>query len=398
MRLKSRRNKGYKIKKYDRIFDSSSRRKKKKIRNTVIFVVILLLLVFVGYSISGPLINLLKGEKTERPGESSSQISSAGQGDLNSSSITSSEQPNISETELFAAYLSLETAKNPVTLGTFLDNIKSKGYNAVVLQLKDETGNIYYQSGVEMAKTVGAVSPTAVLDISQIVTQIKQASVTPIAQIHAFKDRIGTKNSAAKIKYANNDSWSWLDAQNGKPWLNPYSAEAQKYITDISLELAGAGFERVMVSSVMFPNVYSFSLANFGPLEATVSHKDILVQFTASLKTALNDKGAKLLLEYDAAAAANAENVIYGAADPKTFAADTYVAAVGADYLANQPSDNTSSQSASKLETLVSQAALSKTTLMVEVQADALSSEQIEYVKTACKDCALYFANKTANY
>jgi len=399
MRLKSHRNKGYKIPKYDRIFDGSSRRRKKKIRNTVIFVIVVLLLVFVGYSISGPLVNLLKGEKTERPGQNSSSTSSLGvQNENTSSSLTSSETPTVQGNDLQAVYLPLETAKNAEALSAFLANVKAIGYNSVVLELKDENGTLYYQSQVEMAKNVGAVSASAALNVSQIVSQIKEASLVPVAKIHAFKDKIATKNADAKIRYKGKEGWSWFDAENGKPWLNPYSTAAQNYITSIALELADAGFENVMVSSVMFPSVYSFALADFGALEATVSHKDILMQYTASLKDALNSKNAKLLLSYDATQASNAENVIYGGADPKAFSADVYVPLVGADIVNSDASADTGSHQASKLEEFVSRFASGETALMVEISADALSKEQIELFKNSCKDCGIYIYNKNGNY
>jgi len=386
--LKSRKNRGYKIPKYDRIFDSTSHRKKIKIRNTIIFIVVLLLLVFVGYSISGPLSNLLKGEKTERP--ESSQISTSSKADVISSQIASNEE----ETEikqLSGVYLPLETAKDEAALAEFLDNIKSKGYNAVVLELKDEVGKIYFNSTNQMAVDVGAVSDTAIRDLASVVKSIKAASVTPIAQIHAFKDRIATKNADAKIKYKGNAAWSWLDSENGKPWLNPYSDSARKYIIDIALELTDLGFENVMVSSVIFPPVYSYSLADFGEKEKTISHKDMLSSFTSDLKNAVNGKKANLILNYDSAYAQDAENNVYGTADPKNFDADIYALDITAQYLsATENEDGSLGESA--LEKLINSFE-DKNSVMIKITPD--SSENAKTVKELCKDCSFYLSGKT---
>ena len=385
--MRTRKNKGYKIPKYDRIFDSSSHRKRIKTRNTIIFILVLAVLVFVGYSIAGPLSNLLKGEKTELP-SSSSQISSQNE---NASSQVSSEEKLPEIDSLSCAYLPLETAKDADKLADFLDTIKSRGYNAAVLELKDEVGKIYFDSKNEIALEVSAVSDTAVLNLSEIVKAIKDSSVTPIAQIHAFKDRIATKKADAKIKYKGNADWSWLDAENGKPWLNPYSSVAKKYITDIAIELTDIGFENIMVSSVMFPPVYSYSLADFGEGEKSVSHKDALASFTSSLKKALNDKKANLILNYDASFAKDPENKVYGTADAMNFDADLYCADITADYL-KSVEDKENLTTEIKLATFLKSFGEGKK-VMINLHAD--SKENADTLKELCKEYSYYLSSKT---
>ena len=362
------------------------------------------LLIFVGYSISGPLVNLFKGEKTERPNSSSSQVLSAS----SVSSSISKVEPEVEQVDLKIAYLPLEVAKNAENLSAYLEKVKSLGYNAVVLSLKDEDGTIYYKTTNEMAISVGAVSTAAIENLSEIVTKIKGASLIPVAEINAFKDKIATKNADAKIQYAGQEGWSWLDAENGKPWLNPYSDAAQGYVTALACELAQLGFENVMVSSVMFPSVFRLVSTNFGPLEATVSHKDILSQYTADLKTALNDKGAKLILSYNAASALQEDNVIYGGADPKTFSADIYVAQVGADVVSfsNESQVEGEPTQKDKIDVFVEQTLednrerkiIIAVTLPSGENAPAVTKEQIDSVKNAITDCGYYFLDKSGNY
>ncbi|MBQ8337713.1 MAG: hypothetical protein IJY33_01050 [Oscillospiraceae bacterium] len=402
--MRSRRNKGVKIQKYDRIFDSSSRRRKRKIKNAVVSVLVIGLLIFVGYSISGPLVNLFKGEKTERPGSTSSQTTSA----PSVSSEVSKVEPEIEQVDLKIAYLPQTTAKNVESLSAYLEKVKSLGYNAVVLSLKDEDGVIYYKTANQMAVSVGAVSPQAIENLSEIVTKIKDASLIPVAEINAFKDRIATKNADAKIQYAGQEGWSWLDAQNGKPWLNPYSDSAQGYVTSLACELADFGFENVMVSSVMFPSVHRLVSTNFGPLEDTLSHKDILIKYTADLKTALNEKGAKLLLSYDAVQAAREENVVYGGANPKIFSADIYALKVGSDVVSfsNESQAEGEPTQKDKIDVFVEQTLEDnrEREIIIEVaipsgeNAPAVTKEQIDSVKNAITDCGYYILDKSGNY
>ncbi len=402
--MRSRKNKGVKIQKYDRIFDSSSRRRKKKIKNVVVSILVIALLVFVGYSISGPLVNLFKGEKTERPGSSSSQTPSA---PLVSSEISKDEQ-EAEQIDLKIAYLPLETSKNAENLSAYLEKVKSLGYNAVALTLKDEDGAVYYKTANEMAASVGSVSAAAIENLSEIVTKIKGASLIPVAEINAFKDKIATKNADAKIQYAGQEGWSWLDAENGKPWLNPYSDAAQGYVKALACELADLGFENVMVKSVMFPSVFRLVSTNFGPLEATVSHKDILSRFTADLKSALNEKGAKLLLSYNVASALQENNVIYGGGNPKTFSADIYVAEVGSDvvdFATESVAEGEPSQK-DKIDAFAAQMREDNKDRKFVIQfglpqgesAPAVTKEQITALKNAITDCGYYFLDKSGSY
>lgn len=389
--MRRKKNKGYKIENYGRIFDSSHRQRKKKTRNAVILVISLVLLGFLGFSISGPLSNLLKGEKTERPNNTSSAVSS----NIASSGISSSEkEEKVSFGNLKVAYMPVSVLTNDETLNSYLDKIKALGYNSVVVELKDEVGTIYYKTSNELALSVGAVAENAVLDIKASCEKIKAKGIVPIAQINAFKDKTAAKSAEAKILYTGQAGWSWLDAENGKPWLNPYSSVAQQYITSLSCELAGFGFENILVSNITFPQVSYLMYADFGPFEQSISHRDILAQYTSALKEALNQKNAKLLLGFDGAAAFRENNVVYGGSNPITFVADAYV-----------PYFNLPADSGFELSTHLGN--LRKLNLDAQIMAEissadkdgvAFSKEEIDAQRSVCAGCAVYVCDKNGNY
>ena len=148
------------------------------------------------------------------------------------------------------------------------------------------------------------------------------------------------------------------------------------------------GFENIMVSSVMFPDVRGFSKADFGELEKTVSHAEILTQFATKLKTAVNEKGAKLLLCYDAFKAQEENNVIYGGANPKDFAADALV-----------PTLSVYTENAGQVTEIVSSLKSASTPVMPKfIFAEGTNKEQVEAQKELCKDCAIYIFDKNGNY
>lgn len=392
--MSSRKNKGYKIKDYGRIFDGSERKRKKRTRNTIVFVVVIILLVFLGYSMAGPVKNLLNGEKTNV---------SSGQGTSSKPSEITSSSPALTETEkeffedealISSAYLTREIAADETKLSAFLDNIKKLNYNSVVIELKDEAGTVYFATKNQMAASCSAVSATPI-DTSALITKIKAAGLTPIAEIHAFKDKTATKNADAKIKYQGKEGWSWFDSANGKPWLNPYSDVAQGYITSLATELVDLGFENIMVSSVMFPQVSNFKYADFGAKEQTVSHSEILAQYTKTLKTALNDKGAALFLCYNAAEVSKENNVVYGGTDPSiAFSADVFVPT----FALNADNGVELAKFVNDLKALKPQNRFVMKFAPTSIDGLAFSKEQIDAQKSVLVESGVYVYENSGNY
>ena len=158
------RNKPRKIKRYSKIYRRRSN-VRSKILKTAGFVVIVAAVVFVGYSVAGPFMDFINGRIEPSSSNDSSSIVSV---DTDSSSA----DPSVKNNTLQAVALSLETAKDPTALSAFLTSAKSDGANAVVLELKDTAGTLWYRSSVAQAEEYGAVSENAV-EITQIVETIK---------------------------------------------------------------------------------------------------------------------------------------------------------------------------------------------------------------------------------
>jgi hypothetical protein len=149
-----------------------------------------------------------------------------------------------------------------------------------------------------------------------------------------------------------------------------------------------------MVSSIMFPNVTNFVNADFGSLEASVSHKDVLAKYTENLKAALNQKLARFILSYDGAQAKNNANVVYGTANPISFSADMY-----------SPSLSLPSDSGAELSLYLGEIKAQYPTASVMAQfystdreGTVFTAEQITAQKSVCAGFSFYLCDKTGNY
>jgi hypothetical protein len=296
------RNKPRKIKRYHKIYRGRGRTRM-KILKIAGFVVVIAAVVFVGYSVAGPFLDFINGriEPTPPSNDSSSIVSL----DSSSSLEDSSGGDQVEEQTLQAVNLPVETAKNPSALSSFLSSANAKGANAVVLELKDTAGTLWYRSTVAQAEEYGAVSDGAV-EIDQIVETIKEAGLKPIAKLNAFMDK--TAPSAARNNgylYENSNSAWWDNAVNngGKPWLNPYKKAACDYLIALQNELVSKGFDTIIWHKVEFPEVRTLSSANMGPEAEGVTQQQALNNFIARCETEAAKKDATVFISYPVSAA-----------------------------------------------------------------------------------------------
>ena len=280
-------------------------RKNISILKTILFIVLIAALVFLAYSVAGPIKKLFTGELTsssDAPPSGSQTVSSV----PDTSSVSS--EPPVTETAVKAITLPQDILLDSARLSSFLEQAKTDGYTAVMAQLKDEEGLIYYQSA---AGAENAVVPNAV-NAAELAKKIKDAGLTPIASVHTFKDKTAANKSRDNTFMVKDSTYTWFDKsanEGGKPWLNPYKDAARSYNTALIEELAQAGFEEIVLKSVQFPDVYSMSKA---VLPASPSFSEMLSQYVSEAEAAAAKYQAKISVSYSSASYWTAQKVPLG--------------------------------------------------------------------------------------
>ena len=177
-------------------------------------------------------------------------------------------------------------------LTTTLHTARKAGFNAVLFDLKDADGNLYYRFEAPQAKTVNSYTADAFTadGLSALFAQIRACGLQPIPRLYAFRDDAAcVKLTDARICHVDNHSWAWYDGkkENGaKKWLNPYSNVAQNYVQSLAQELKAAGAAAVMLDGVQFPDKLTSS-AYLGDTAATIGKDDLLSAFVATTRTML---------------------------------------------------------------------------------------------------------------
>ncbi|HZO31464.1 MAG TPA: putative glycoside hydrolase [Chloroflexota bacterium] len=136
--------------------------------------------------------------------------------------------------------------------------------NAVVIDVKGDTGRLTYRSSVPLAEKIGANAEPTVPNIDELMAALKQRNIYTIARIVVFKDDVLARNgSRAGLDVSVRERFSnqpWTEG-DGKAWVDPMVREVWEYNVELAREAAAKGFDEILFDGVRFPAETSGSLS-----------------------------------------------------------------------------------------------------------------------------------------
>jgi hypothetical protein len=123
--------------------------------------------------------------------------------------------------------------------------------NAVVVDIKDERGEISWIPRSAQARMAGAGLPK-IVDPAATIRRLKRAGVYVIGRIVTFQDSImsGVRPDLA-IQDLKGGVWK---SYKDHSWLDPYSVQAQDYNIALAIEAIELGFQEIQFDYVRFPS------------------------------------------------------------------------------------------------------------------------------------------------
>jgi hypothetical protein len=168
--------------------------------------------------------------------------------------------------------------------------IKETHINAIVIDVKDDTGVISYPSSVPLAQEIGATSKRAP-GMKELVARLKQENIYTIARIVVFKDPILAKKHL-EIAVKNKGGGLWRD-RKGMVWVDPNCEKVWKYNLDIAKEAIAMGFSEIQFDYVRFLSDGKISQAVY-PYSKGDSKEDVIRNFLLYAKKDINALGVPL--------------------------------------------------------------------------------------------------------
>lgn len=231
----------------------------KKIIGVIVIVVAMLVGLFIGLNdtnyikkatsnklISGDSEVLISGDIS---GENISETSgeSTKSGDVIDIPIVSEFVPD----NVRAVYATGWVMGTPSIRKNMISKLKENNFNAIVIDIKDEAGQLSYNSKVQTAIDIKA-SKKMISDIKSVISELKENEIYVIGRIVTFKDPIYASN-ITEIAYKKADGTIWKDS-NGRAWPNPYNVNSWEYPIALAKEAATLGFQEIQFDYVRFPS------------------------------------------------------------------------------------------------------------------------------------------------
>ena len=127
--------------------------------------------------------------------------------------------------------------------------------NAFVIDVKGESGRVFYDSEVPFARSIRAVEP--LVDLDRVIVEMDRRDLYKIARIVTFQDPIAARADVDMAVY---------DTATGRPYrkgdqyfLDPTDRRARAYALDLAQEVCEAGFDEIQFDYIRFPDGFPAS-------------------------------------------------------------------------------------------------------------------------------------------
>lgn len=146
-------------------------------------------------------------------------------------------------------------------LDAMLNLIDQTEVNAMVIDVKEASGKLYWATDLPAAVAAGSVMDHPLLELDQLLPKLKARGIYTIARMVVMKDNtLGKAHPEMAVRNTATGE-PWRD-NHGGIWLDPYSPGVAEYIAALAGDLAAKGFDEVQLDYVRFFSDGDYSVAS----------------------------------------------------------------------------------------------------------------------------------------
>lgn len=192
-------------------------------------------------------------------------------------------------------YLPAHQAKTAAGLQRYFDLLKKNNLDTLVIDMKDDSGFIRYDSQEEAIQAVGAVRPF--IQLEDFTAKARAHNVYLVARIVVFKDKqlYRYRKNQYAVRDKNGTPWQgYKISDNVKEpieeyWVDPYNEQVWQYNATIAEELIRRGFDEVQFDYIRFPtdgdNLYE---ARYPAQEQGMDKESAIMSFLAYARSKIH--------------------------------------------------------------------------------------------------------------
>ncbi len=198
--------------------------------------------------------------------------------------------PKVPE-EVRGIYVSGWVAGGTKAMNKLTRLVEQTDLNAMVIDVKNDFGQLTYDSMLSDVSKLGADSNPAIKDMPALLDRLKARGIYTIGRVVVFKDPHLAKKKPEWAFHTKTGAL-WRD-RKGVPWVDPYHPEVRAYNLAIAEEAARMGFQEIQFDYVRFPD-------NGAEMDKVVRYHeadgkakaDVIGGFLRDAKPKLNQAGA----------------------------------------------------------------------------------------------------------
>jgi len=194
----------------------------------------------------------------------------------------------VKEREVSALYLTAFSAASDKKMDEILNEVDKGKLNSLVIDLKDYTGNVYFDTQVPLSIELGTKKVVNKY-IPELINKLHQKGIYVIARITVFQD---PRLAEAKPEWAIKDNvtgGAWHDFK-GLSWVDPTREEVWQYNIDLAKDAVRLGFDEINFDYIRFPSDGLIKRMQFKNWDGKFPKSDIITGFFASLNEQLIDQ------------------------------------------------------------------------------------------------------------
>lgn len=192
---------------------------------------------------------------------------------------------------LYATGLTVASDESWEALLQVADNTE---VNAMVVDLKDSSGQVLYDTQVPLAHEIGAVNE--LLDVRQKLDDLKERDLYSIARIVVFEDPILAEQRPELAIRDSTTGGLWV-TYDGLAWVNAYERTVWQYNIDLAVEAANLGFDEIQLDYIRFPTDGLLETAEYGTDFGDETKSQAISGFLQQMQVALAPTGAYLAVD-----------------------------------------------------------------------------------------------------
>src|SRR3989344_8026699 len=190
-------------------------------------------------------------------------------------------------TAVRAIYMTSWVAGTPKWRAELVDFIKNSEINSLIIDVKDYTGMVAFDTQSEKIKAEGS-EEIRVKDMREFIEELHDADIYAIARITVFQDPYYAKKHL-NIAVQKKNGTLWKD-RKGLSYLDPGAKEYWDYIIEIARASEAAGFDELNFDYIRFPSDGNMSDIAYPVSGARAKDKpSVLNEFFAYLDESLSD-------------------------------------------------------------------------------------------------------------